>query len=262
MSVIVVGTSITGRPVSSTTHGYYFRMSPWEQPDLSKFLVGREDSLSLVEGETVDTVANAIFAHPKLCALATNARSAAYLVDSIEELSIGCTRSSWEMQLDEWTPILVTKVVSMYINKNGLRYLNVIQRRRVAAFILRAVHQLKAGDTTLPTFEGLGDSTMIPAAESLLQYNLERLDSNHEIIRSEKFAFTVTPSIAMILYSLAGVYAPLVPGLKNEEEIAALYAARQLILQCMERYESDVRQGLSQESCLNQLDESLAKSVC
>ena len=111
VTVVVVGTGITGRQLNSKTDAYIFRMRTWGAGDLSNILAGKEKILRLVKQETANTVANAIFAHPKLCALASNARSAYFLVDSIAKLSIGCTRSSWEMQLDEWTPTLVTQVV-------------------------------------------------------------------------------------------------------------------------------------------------------
>ena len=258
VAVVVVGTGITGRQLSSTDDAHFFRMRTWGQGDLSKILERNQGYLDLAPADTVDTVANAIFAHPILSALATNARSAFFLVESVQELSNGCTRSSWERQLDEWTPALVTRVVSGYIGRNGLNNLDANQRRRVAAFVFRALQQMKKDDTTLPTFEGLRHSEK-PVAESLLQYNLEGNSDKREILPSEDFAFTVTPAIAIILYSLAGVYATLVPGWKNEEEIAALYAARQLILGCMERYASDLSNGLSEKSCRNQLDESLGK---
>lgn len=45
--------------------------------------------LRLMEEETVNTVDNAVYAHPQLSALASNARSASFLVDSIQELSMG-----------------------------------------------------------------------------------------------------------------------------------------------------------------------------
>jgi hypothetical protein len=253
-TIVVAGTGITGRELNSNKDAYFFRMKEWEETDLAKFLEHDDASLRLMEGETIKDVAHAIFANPKLRALATNARSAYFLVDSIHDFSIGCTRSSWGTQLDEWTPLLVTKVVNRYIGENGLGGLNVSQRRRVAAFIFRALHELKKGDTTLPTFEGLGYSEK-PVAESLIQYNLEGKNTKPEIVPTEKFAFTVTPAIALILYSLAGVYATLLPGWKNEEELAALYAVRQLILKRMEKYSST----LSNENCRDQLDKSLGK---
>lgn len=91
-------------------------MQPWQADDLSKILVGHTTKLRLVERETVDTVANAIFAHPKRCAMATYARSALFLTRVVANLSYGYLRLSWDMQLNEWTEALVTQVVDSYIS--------------------------------------------------------------------------------------------------------------------------------------------------
>ena len=260
MAVVVVGTGITGRQLSSTKDAYFFRMQTWDDGDLWKILNKNVSKLRLEKEETVNTVANAVYAHPKLSALASNARSASFLVDSIRELSMGRTQSSWEMQLNEWTPVLVTQVVNRYIANNALADLNTIERRRVAATIFHALHKMKQGDAAIPSFSlSVLRHIEIPAAKALVQYNLEWGVDKPQIISGEDFAFTLTPAITMVLYSLAGVDASMVPGCKVEVEIAALYAVRHLILQSMERYESALNDGLSQETCREQLDESLGK---
>ena len=203
--VAVVGTGLTGRELSSTNDAYVFRMQPWQANDLAKVLKGEENYLHLAEQETVDTVAHAIFAHPKLSALATNGRSAFLMGRAVANLSSRYPRLSWDFQLIEWTEAIVAQVVDAYESLNAIRNLETNQRRRVAASVFRAIQNRKEGDTSLPTFSEL-DEPEIPVAESLLQYNLERGVQEVQVIPEEEFAFTLTPAIVLILYSMAGIY--------------------------------------------------------
>ena len=132
VTVVVVGTGLTGRELSSSKDAFFFRMKPWQANDLSKLLEKRKSDLRLAHGETVDTVAQAIFAHPTLSALATNARSAFFLVKAVANLSSGYSRLSWDLQLNEWTQVLVTQVVDGYISFNSINGLGTKERRRVA----------------------------------------------------------------------------------------------------------------------------------
>jgi hypothetical protein len=89
--VVVCGTNISGSKFSSTDEAYFFRMKPWDKGDLSTLLEKKAAGLLLKPGESAGTVARAIFAQSTLAALATNARSAGFLVDAITE---GCARTS------------------------------------------------------------------------------------------------------------------------------------------------------------------------
>jgi hypothetical protein len=256
--VFVVGTGLTGRELSSTDDAYIFRMRPWQASDLSRVLDAQILNLRLAKQETVDTVAHAIFAHPILRALASNGRSASFLVRKVGKLSSTYPRVSWDWQLQEWTQTLVTEVVDGYASLNGIKGLTTNQRRRVAASVFRALQKTKEGDTSLPTFEEL-EGLEIPVAESLIQYNLERRVDKLEIVIGERFAFTLTPAIVVVLYSMAGVYTSVMPGWKSEEEIAALYAVRQSVIQIMERFVSDLSTGLNRFDCQDELDKSLER---
>jgi hypothetical protein len=221
VTVVVVGTGITGRELSSANDAYVFRMKPWEAADLSQLLRPQKDNLCLAEHETIDTVATAIFAHPQLGALATNGRAAFFLVQAIALLSASYSRLSWDLQLNEWTAALVTQIVGGYIALNSISGLRLYQRRRVAASVFHAVQMMKQEDTSLPTFSEL-EEREIPVAEALLQYNLERgSDKKLQIVSDASFAFTLTPAIVVVLYAMAGVYTSSVPGWKLDVEVAA-----------------------------------------
>jgi len=242
-------------------------MKPWQSNDLAKILATHVYMLRLVNEETIETVANAVFANPKLGALATNAGMAYCLAIVLSRLSARCSRMSWDRQLEEWTPTLVTRVVESYMSDNCFRDLPLKQRRRVVAAIFRALNEMKQGDATMPTFLAL-EHREIPAADALVQYNLEwGTNDKTEIVSGEEFPLTVTPAMTMVLYSMVGAMVlysmvgvpttvQFVPGWRGEVEVAALYALRQTILQLMERYASDLSTG---KGFPKALDESLEK---
>ena len=62
-----------------------------------------------------------------------------------------------------------------------------------------------------------------------------------------------------MLYAMAGVYTTLLPGWRSQEELSALYLVRQCMLQCMERFVSQMSQGLNRRDCQEELDKSLEK---
>lgn len=72
VAVVVSGTGLTGTSVSSSDDAYFFRMKQWQPEDVAMILENYKGSLNLVQGmETTKTVADAIFANPKLGALAS-----------------------------------------------------------------------------------------------------------------------------------------------------------------------------------------------
>ena len=77
--------------MNSKDDAYIFCMKPWSAQDLVVSWKGIATNclLSLVEGEetTIKNVSDAIYAHPKLGALARNARSAHYLTQPVAPLS-------------------------------------------------------------------------------------------------------------------------------------------------------------------------------
>ena len=235
VAVVVSGTGLTGQNLSSVDDAYVFRLKPWRAIDFVKVLERKPFWLSKGE-ETTRTVANVIYANPKLRALATNARSAYFLVDAIANMISNYTQRVWGLNLDAWIPTLVKQVVDSYISSNGIKDITAQQRRRVAASIFLVLQNVKWGHVAPPpTFVAL-EGKEIAVAESLVQYNVEHGKDKLKLLENENFAVTVTPAIAMVLYSMAGIPITLVSGWKGEEELAALYAVRQLMIGRMETF--------------------------
>lgn len=266
VTVVVVG-GLTGRDLNPSKDAFVFRMKPWQARDLSIVMASYVNLLRLEEQETIDTVANAIFAHSKLGALATNARAASFLVQAVSNLSVMYSRWSWEMQLEEWATTLVTDVVDKFRATSDIATLKAHEQRRVAASIFLALQKIKQGETSnLPTFSELEEDE-IPIAESLLQYNLALSTTNDDnddndalqILPGADFACTLPPGLVLVLYSMAGMFLTTVPGGRNEVELAALYAFRQSMVKCMEQFMTGIKQGRNRQDCQKDLDKSLAR---
>ena len=230
VAVVVTGTALTGRQLNSMDDAYVFRMQSWKAADVVMVLESECVGESLMEGETTDSLAETIFAHSKLGALATNGRCAYFLSNAIAIMYSQYQKIVWNLYLDAWAPALVTNVVDEYIGSNGLADLTPSQCRRVAASVFRALHETKMSDLTLPTFIGLDQDKEIAVANALVQYNVELGKDRLNFVVDQDFAITVTPAIAVVLYAIAGVPTTLLSGWKAEEELVALYAIRQLIL--------------------------------
>lgn len=157
------------------------------------------------ETTTTTSVAHAIFANPKLGALATNARAAYFMVKNIAELcSSYYTPSSWRLQLYEWTPTIFAKVIASYMKSNSIKNLQFNQRCLVAASIFRALDEIKPSEDKIPTLVGL-QGLELTCAESLLEYHLDLVRGKPQMLVHENFAVTVTPAMAVILYAMTGV---------------------------------------------------------
>ena len=135
-----------------------------------------------------------------------------------------------------------------YIASNGICNLNQKEQRRVAASIFRGLRDLKSGNPQQIDLIGI-NAREIPVAGSLLQFNCELVDGMLQLLDGERFACTVSPAIAIVLYAMLGISATLNPGWKAEEELAALFAVQQLAIKCMDMYVSD--------RCQDTLDRSL-----
>jgi len=77
-----------------------------------------------------------------------------------------------------------------------------------------------------------------------------------KLLDGERYAFTVTPAIAIVIFAMAGVPATMTPGWKAEEELATLFAVQKLYIDCIETYVSE--QKYDQQS-INKLNRSLEK---
>jgi hypothetical protein len=79
--VVVCGTGLTEYEGLSTTGVYTFHMTPWGESDLERILKSFSSKLNLVSGvQDEKTLAKALWSHPKLGVLATNASMAYSMV--------------------------------------------------------------------------------------------------------------------------------------------------------------------------------------
>lgn len=229
--LVVAGTNLTGTSLSSHRDAYFFRMKPWKGDDLAVLLQKRASDFKLDDGvETVSHVADAIYSESVLGGLTTNARSAFFLLNAIADIS-EYQRTSWRTMLSASAPTLVGEVVNEYLGSNRIKSLEKKHRRRVAAWVLYELSQLKGGSTDLPGFVGLTAEGERVAAMSLLHFNVERSGNSLSLVenREQGYSATVTPAIAIVLFTMLGVPAEIMSGWQAMEEIAVLYAVRQLV---------------------------------
>jgi hypothetical protein len=229
--LVVAGTNLTGTSLSSHKDAYFFRMKPWEGKDLAELLNKRAPDFKLEGGvETVAHVADAIYAEPVLGGLTTNARSAVFLLDAIADIS-EYQRASWRTLLSGSAPTLVRQVVHEYVHSNRIQSLEKKHRRRLAAWVLYELSHLKGGSTDLPVFTALASDGEKVVAMSLLQFNVERSGESLALVenREKGYSATVTPAIAIVLFAMLGVPAEIMSGWQALEEVAVLYAVRQLV---------------------------------
>jgi hypothetical protein len=98
-----------------------------------------------------------------------------------------------------------------------------------------------------PAFERL-EGKPLAMAKSLITWNVERVDtlkggeSILQLVDEEPRVISVTPAIATVLFVMAGVQVSMISGWRAEEEVAALYAARQGILRCFDRLQGEKEQ--------------------
>jgi hypothetical protein len=243
--VVVAGTGVTGTYLNSQGDAYKFRMMPWRSDDLKQYLLreNRVRGLDLRGGETVRDVVDAIIVQPKLRALATNARSAHFMIQAIRFLSSKYARDYWTFHLEAIAPAVVTRVMHRYIDTNGLKDLDWDERRIVAASVFYALKEARAGFGTgsygpifppsFPLLRGKAKSV----ANALVTSNVNRIDDDRrvELFESTMPALTVTPAIAMVLYTLAGVRLVMNRDWRGAEEVTALNAVRRSMLNAYSR---------------------------
>lgn len=121
--------------------------------------------------------------------------------------------------LRAWTPALVDRVVQDYLTSNRIRTLRKGSRRRIAAWVFYALDRAKVGVTRLPEIPAL-DASDTSIAMSLLHSNVEFSNGTTSLVDNTSYAITVTPAIAIILFTMLGVPSTVMLGWQAQEGLA------------------------------------------
>jgi hypothetical protein len=254
--VVACGAGLLSETFESVNEAYYVRMKPWKRSDVEKVIGQFADKgyMKARGSDSASTVAEAIYKIPLLDALTTNARSAYFMVQGIASATSQTQtlrHLGWQAHLSALVPGVVNDVVYKYTDSNGIQGLSEDQRILVAAWVMGGLSELKPGAVDLPVFPGL-NAIEVAVANQMLQFNVQRSKNTLSLVRGEDFSASVTPAIAIVLFNMASVFTSLVPGWRGEEEVAALFAAKEAILERWSKHldaieESRARYGPSRD---------------
>jgi hypothetical protein len=236
--LVICGTGLTTKNLDSGKDACKFRMQPWGAGDLDAIL--RTDRFAFDEA-TRKSVIGAIGEQPTLNALSTNGRSAYYLLSAIRGLRTVLTASKpWRLLLASVLSDIVGTVVRRYIAENRLNDLRERERRRVAAWVLRAVRKARTESTPkVPSFSGLTDAEKA-VAMSLIDLNVDYSDA---VVRyapnTPRSAVLVAPAISIVLCILLGVPATFFSTWRAQEQITGLCALGDQAVNYLEQYCKD-----------------------
>jgi hypothetical protein len=247
-------------------------MKPWREEDLSMILdkgPRNRQWTSAGAAATPCVMAETLWAHPKLGALATHACTAKVMAKAFLNVQSLHPRRSWSSELDEMASLIVPPILNDYMKQRGIDELTHEQCRRVTSSVFHILQEVQGEMDKIPTLVeeevdkvptliGLSEEE-VPVAQSFLQYNEmvpyyeRRRDSAHAPI------ITVTPALELVLFAMMGLPTTLMARWKSMEQVAAFYAVRQSILRCMKRFAEDVTTGYGQENALENLNLCLKK---
>jgi hypothetical protein len=233
--VVACGAGLRSQTFESVKEAYYVRMKPWKRSDVEKVIGQFADKgyMKVRESDSASTVAEAIYKISLLDELTTNARSAYFMVQGIASATSQTQtlrHLGWQAHLSALVPGVVNDVVYKYTDSNGIQGLSEDQRILVAAWVMGGLSELKPGAVDLPVFPGL-NAIEAAVANQMLEFNVQRSNNTLSLVRGEDFSASVTPAIAIVLFNMASVFTSLVPGWRGEEEVAALFAAKEAILE-------------------------------
>jgi hypothetical protein len=200
--------------------------------------------------------------HNILKALTTNARSAWFLLKAAEGIikndkkneKYFC-RDRIRQQIVEFAPDILRQVVNSYISANGIANLDVLQRRRVAAYIFDALETTTRNKSMIiPDFENL-DFKEKTVALSLISNNIESYSDNTQtLIRNEVRSISVSPAITIILFWMCdvsiGVSLKMSLNWKMQELLSALFEFRYQLRQCIKQYNNECNLDLFQHELM------------
>jgi hypothetical protein len=237
--LVVSGTGVFGTSLCSVSDCCKIRMKQWTQDEFIR-IARKED---WTDKAIIATLIDSIYLHPILSALTTNARAANYLLGAVIQRlrSANTERENWQNFLWEDTAELVGFVVKRYINRNGLKGLEVPQRRRVAAWVFYIVEESRRhGRSKDPLnvqkiVEGdLVNKQDMPVVWGLMDVNVIYTSTkNCKFARGDGNSVLLSPALTIVLFSLLGGTASVVTSWAGQEYVTALFAFRQLVLQAV-----------------------------
>jgi hypothetical protein len=240
--LVICGTGLTTMHIDSDTDACKFRMQPWGRQDFDTILADRFK----FDEATRKGVIGAITEQPSLNALATNGRSAFYLFWTISSLrSIFGAPISRSTLRGSVVSEIVGAVVRRYIGENRIHNLSDGERRRVAAWVLRALRTATTeSKPEVPTFSGLTEIEKV-VAMALIDLNVDYSGKEAKIIRGGLSSVLATPAISLLLCLLLGVPATFFSRWSAQEQITGLHALGAQAVHYVDQYWKD-REALKQ----------------
>jgi hypothetical protein len=266
--LIITGTGVTATAYSSRNECYKVRLTPWTVTDL--FAVFKKKLIRFKASHVI----GAIYQQPTLYALATNARSAAFLLDCIKSSGDGIESpqsvNEWVLRFDVIKGSLVNNVVAKYAENNGLKNLiDTIQRRRVAASILHFLYTYKKNPSVKPPFIGLQGAAEEACAPALVDFNVESVINGEVKYARDQYdtPAIMTPALVIIVFAMLGVQTEILSSFESQELVTALYALKQQVLDIMEKYQKEFANAngdkkVEQNADVNLNEQLLQLNVC
>jgi hypothetical protein len=244
--LIVCGTGLTGENLCSRSDVCKVRMNEWDQNDLklaATKMIWRNFASTTERDLVVSDVVTSIFEYPVLAALATNSRSGWFVLEAVSERFRlkNSVQSTWKEFLGESTGYIVSNVVDKYVEHNVLGGLPSVHRRRVAAMVLDIVEQSKANSRVM-TKPGPGDKWYAPTFEgpaanyrdcvfACISFNVNYTSTGAELFPGQTLSVSVSPSLAIVLFSLLGASSSVLATWRTLQRVTALYIFRRMVLQ-------------------------------
>jgi hypothetical protein len=271
--LIVCGTGLTGEKVCSRSDVCKVRMNQWDQNDLklvaAKMFWGNFKSTK-ERDHVIAYVVASIFEYPVLAGLATNSRSAWFVLEAVNERFRlqNSVQSTWKEFLGESTGYIVSRVVDKYVEHNGLGMLSPFQRRHVAALVLDIVEQSKANARVMAT-PGPGDKWYAPTFQgpaakyrdyvsSCISFNVNYMSSGAELFPGQTLSVSLSPALAIVVFAVLGAPSSVLVTWRSQELIAALYIFRRMVLQFCQEFKELQHDLMDPNEHWTQLDHRLS----
>jgi hypothetical protein len=251
--LIVCGTGLVGENVCSHSDVFKIRMNEWDQTDvkLAAHKFQWNQPAFPEKARVIGDVVASIFEYPVLGSLTTNARSAWYLLEEVNERFRvqNSVQSTWKDFLHENCGHVVSCVVDKYVAMNGLQGLSAVARRRVAALVFHIVEESRANAVVMaersvatkwyaPTFNGPSASYK-DYASGLLYFNVNYMGMGAKLWEGETTAVSLSPALAIVAFSLLVGSASLLATRPTQKLVAGLHIYRQKVLTCFQTFQHE-----------------------